>query len=440
MSDIPGGTTGGDTSGNPTIKFVIDTTDSKRAVIEMTAFGNSVKRSMAEADASVKLVSKSLTVMNNNARALITTQKTMQSQIAATTKAQSAAAAAALSAQNHQQRIALANLQQQHRMAMLMQRQQAGAGGRGGAGGAGGGWQAAWGTSGLLQGLGTLGKALGGGGGGGLLGGLVGLGAGGFVGGAIVGQITALVKNFVEAAASADALAASYARQNVAARGLAGSQEELNALLVVYDEATGGVLSKQKQLAGVTNLLSVGFADNSRELEQSAKAIRGISLARGRDPDAVQNDLILEMFTQRGQRLDQLGLQYDIVRVKTRELMEANASLTKQQAYQMAVLDHAAERYGHLADSAEGQATEVERLAAAYEDLGLAIANSVRGPVNLAAGAIADVIERVKQDIEELTRIKPENFSRTGDVRGGIWEGEKGSHSLAEAQAIKLGA
>ncbi len=542
---------------NPKIKFIIDTSDSKQAIIDMTQLGSSVKKSMADADASVKLVSKSLSVMiasfrtqleqakaitakaqadaktrilraettkgvdiaqaradakvlinnseqllvkleqhqrrltqtskaNNsirvsntitankqilqssmivhqqqmqaskasqaahtaNAKVAVATQKQIQAAITSSCKVQSAfiisnskaaqaASAANLSSQNHQQRIALATFQQQNRMALLQQRQAQRTARQGGGQG---GWGAAWGTSGLLQGLGTLGKAFAGGGASGLLGGLAGLGIGGFAGGAIVGQITALVKNFADAAAAADALVAAYDRQNIAARSLAGGQEELNALMLVYDEATGNVLSKQKQLEGVTRLLAVGFGDNAAEVEKSAKAIRGISLATGRDPDAVQNDLILEMFTQRGQRLDQLGLQYDVVRVKTREYMEANNSLTKQQAYQMAVLDHAADRYGHLADSAAGQATEVERLAAAYDDLGLAIANSVQQPIDFASEKIAEAVELITSKIEKMNRIRPEDFRRTGDVRGGIWEGQEGSHSLAEAQAIKLGA
>jgi len=382
-----------------------------------------------------------------NAKVAVAAQKQIQASINATAKIQvaiinsnrqaaAAAAAAALSSQNHQQRIAYATFQQQQRLALLQQRQAARTQRQQGGGG---GWGAAWGTSGLLQGLGTVGKALGGGGGSGLLGGLVSLGVGGFAGGAIVGQITAVVKNFTEAAAAADAVSAAYARQQVASRALAGSQAEVNALLEVYDEATGGVLSNQKQLEGVTKLLSVGFADTVREAEQAAKSIRGISLAVGRPQDAVENDLILEMFTQRGMRLDQLGLQYDVVRQKTNELMQANASLTKQQAYQQAVLDHAIERYGDLADSAAGQATEVERLAAAYQDLGLQLANQFKGPVNFAASKFTEALDLINSKLEHMNRITPKDVFRVGDVKGGLWEGDEGTHNLAEAQATKLG-
>jgi len=552
MSDLPGGS--GD---NPEIKFIIDTSDSKKAIIDMTALGQSVKASMKDADASIKLVSQSLSVMVANARSnleqlkaatakaqadsrtriiraetkkgvdvsvaraeakikidlseqalvkleqhqkrltqtnkantairvsntitankqilqssmivhqqqmqaskasqaahtanakvAVAAQKQIQAAVTATGKVQAAiissnskaaqaAAAANLSSQNHQQRIAMAAFQQQNRM-MLLQQRQAGRTAR--QGGGQGGWGAAWGTSGLLQGLGTVGKALGGGGGAGLLGGLVGLGAGSFAGGAIVGQITAVVKNLTDAAAAADTVTAAYSRQAVAARSLAGSQGEVNELLQVYSEATGGVLSKQQQLEGVTKLLSVGFADSAKEIEQAAKSIRGISLATGRPQDAVENDLILEMFTQRGQRLDQLGLQYDVVRKKTNELMAANSSLTKQQAYQNAVLDHAMERYGALADSAAGQATEVERLAAAYDNLGLAISESVGGPIDFLAKRFTIAAESATEFFDEINRKSPDQFTRMGDVEGGIWgKDDKNRHSLGQARSIQLG-
>jgi hypothetical protein len=558
MSDLPGGS--GD---NPEIKFIIDTSDSKRAIIDMTALGKSVKASMAEADASVRLVSKSLSVLTANARTqleaakaitaqaqaagkaqvlradtrrisatgvaatakadakviadqsaqatakvlghqnrltlnnrannairvannnqankiiyqsnntvhqqqmqaaksstaahtanakvAVATQKQIQAAITSTGKVQAAiissnskaaqaAAATAISLQNHQQRIAYATFQQQNRMAMAQQRQAARGGGGGAGGAGGGGWGAAWGTSGLLQGLGTLGKAVAGGGGAGLLGGLVGLGAGGFAGGAIVGQITALVKNFSDAAVAADTMTAAYSRQAVAARSLAGSQSQVNSLLVQYDEATGGILSKQKQLEGVTKLLSVGFADTSQEIEKAAKSIRGISLATGKPQDAVENDLILEMFSQRGMRLDQLGLQYDVVREKQEEMMKANSQLTKQQAYQNAVLDHAVERYGKLADSAAGQATAVEKLSADYEDLGLSIGQAFKVPIDHIAGMLNKDVKAIQSTVNEINRVTPNEIRRTGDVPGGVWEGQTGEHSLAEAQAIKLGA
>src|SRR4029434_2922829 len=119
-----------------------------------------------------------------------------------------------------------------------------------------------------------------------------------------------MVVQLINAAIAGDQLATSYARQQVAAESLAGSQAQLNQLLEIYDHVTGGTVDKVTELANVTQLLSVGFADSAEELAGFATAIRGISIATGRSADTITQNLILELFSQRGQRLDQLGLQY----------------------------------------------------------------------------------------------------------------------------------
>lgn len=200
----------------------------------------------------------------------------------------------------------------------------------------------------------------------------------------------------------AEDLATAYRRQSVAAVQLAGSQGKLNQLLSVYDEATGGALDKATQLANVTKLMAVGFADSSTELDQFARAIRGISIAMGKPQDFVAQNLILELFSQRGQRLDQIGLQYDAVRQRSEELQAADASLTKQMAYQQAVLEQAAQRYGGLADSAAGAATEVEKLRKAFTDLQLEMGQDNTSIVNAFAKTVNEQMQSVRETVQGL--------------------------------------
>lgn len=181
-------------------------------------------------------------------------------------------------------------------------------------------------------------------------------------------------KQLVDAAVAADQLATAYNRQMVAAQNLAGSQGQLNGLLDTYDKATGGILDKSEELSAVTKLMSVGFADSAQELDKFATAIRGISIAMGTSQDTVTQNLILELFSQRGQRLDQLGLQYDKVRQRADELRQADSSLTQQQAYQQAVLDQAIEKFGGLATSSAGAITGIEAVRKSWHNLILEVA------------------------------------------------------------------
>lgn len=191
------------------------------------------------------------------------------------------------------------------------------------------------------------------------------------------------------AVVASEALATAYDRQSVAAENLAGSQVRLNDFLRVYERATGGAVDQATALSNVTKLMSVGFADNAEELEKFATAIRGISIAMGVSQDTVTQNLILELFTQRGARLDQLGLQYDKVRARADELAAADKSLTTQMAYQQAVLEQANQRFGKLADSAAGAATGMEKAEKAWADLNLKIGQTAQGPLDVAGKAFA---------------------------------------------------
>lgn len=204
-------------------------------------------------------------------------------------------------------------------------------------------------------------------------------------------------RELVQFAVASDRLATSYARQSVAARNLAGSQSELNELLSVYDQATGGALDKASALQNVTKLMAVGFADSAQELDQFATAIRGISIAMGTTQEFATQNLILELFSQRGYRLDQLGLEYDIVRQRAEELQAADANLTKQMAYQQAVLEQAIERFGGLADSAEGAATGLEQLSKEWGNLMLSLGST--GAIDFVAQAMAEWLKDARRDI-----------------------------------------
>lgn len=219
---------------------------------------------------------------------------------------------------------------------------------------------------------------------------------GGLVGAATAGNpgIAAGVAVNMGARAAVDAsqVATAYNRQNVAALQLAGSQNRLNDLLAAYDQATGGAIDNATELANVTKLEAVGFADSVPELDKFATAIRGISIAMGQPQDMVTQNLVLELFSQRGQRLDQLGLNYEKVKQRVKELEAADGSLTAKQAYQNAVLEQAEQRYGKLAKSAEGAATGMEQAGKASADLQLEIGKVISPFVNLPASALADWI------------------------------------------------
>lgn len=189
------------------------------------------------------------------------------------------------------------------------------------------------------------------------------------------------------ATASAE-LATAYQRQVVAARSLAGSQEQVNKLLAAYEDATGGAVDKATSLAAVTRLQAIGFGDTAKEVEQFARAVRGISLAMGQSQDYVTSQLQLAIANQSELRLDQIGFGVAEVQKRIAELRSENSGLTKEMAYQNAILGLAEEKYGALSDSAEGQASEVEKLSKSWKDFGLQFGLVIKGPVDVFAKVI----------------------------------------------------
>lgn len=239
------------------------------------------------------------------------------------------------------------------------------------------------------------------------LGGPIGGLAGAVAGGSPALAAGLLVSEAARFAIDADKLATAYGRQRIAAENLAGSQAKLNVLLQAYGRATGGAVSEADALTAVTKLMAVGFADDAQEAEKFARAIRGIALAMGTSQDYVTQNLILELFSQRGMRLDQLGLQYDKVRERADQLAAADSNLTAQQAYQNAVLEQAEERFGRLADTLEGQATGAERATKAWQDLRLELAQELKPNVDQAGNDFADLlgwINRVREANQSLQR------------------------------------
>lgn len=214
------------------------------------------------------------------------------------------------------------------------------------------------------------------------------------------------VKQFAALAVEIDAVATAYKRQTVAAVSLAGSQGALNDLLEAYDQATGGAIDKATALSDVVRLQAVGFGDSAEELSRFATAARGISVAMGSSQDYVISQLQLAIANQSTMRLDQLGLGVSEVEARIKSLQAADKGLSKEMAYQNAILSIAEEKFGELAKSAVAGATGMEKLAKSWKELKLAVGEESSGAmdvIGISAAMFLDVqTQRLKEWSAEL--------------------------------------
>lgn len=281
-------------------------------------------------------------------------------------------------------------------------------------------------------GISGIGRRLLGGGGGGLLGGFV----GGLASGFGIGLGGMAVARGIEGIVAATQQATAYERQSIAAEKLAGSQGKLNQLLDAYTKASGGAVSKSTTLASVTRLLATGFAETVPEMEKFVRATRGASIALGKPQDEVTQETQLAISNTSVKRLDQIGLGIEEVQVRVEELRNANAGLNRELAFQQAVLGLLDEKYGDLAKSIEGQATGVEKLAKAWDDLILAMGGASKGAVGGLFAGLATLLTQMTKTLEKQEELgrRAAIQTQSGGIMGGGYGPFSNPVSLSESQ------
>lgn len=197
-------------------------------------------------------------------------------------------------------------------------------------------------------------------------------------------------REIIKFAVEADAVATSFRRQQVAALQLAGSQAQLNDLLRTYQTVTRGAVDDATALADVTNLITQGFADNTKELDTFLRGVRGAAAATGKSQEFIITRLQLELLNQTGQRLNELGLNMELVRARAKSLADANRGLSREQVYQNAVMDELLDKFGKLADSDVLDPTGVENLTKAWKQFRLEFGKQTGGTTGFLSDALAN--------------------------------------------------
>jgi hypothetical protein len=209
-------------------------------------------------------------------------------------------------------------------------------------------------------------------------------------------------REFVQFAVEADRVATAFNRQSIAALSLAGSQEKLNSLLSTYERVTGGAVSQAESLSAVTRLMAIGMADSTAELERFVTAARGISIAMGGTVGNITNELQLAISNQSIERLDQLGLSSGEVRARIAELQDTTAGLSREMAYQEAIIGLATEKFGELARAAGNGASGMEKLRTAWDNFQLTFGQEAGGGAG-GGGGLNIIFEQWASDIDRAS-------------------------------------
>jgi len=181
---------------------------------------------------------------------------------------------------------------------------------------------------------------------------------------------------FAGAAAAAGALTATFEMAKLGASvntvadrftALAGSEQEADKFLRQIRQATNGTIDSMTSMQAVSKFLSMGLADNA---DQAAK-LTSMAVALG-DQTMSAGDRIGDfsalLANQSIPRLDNFGISSAQVRTRIEELQAAMPGLSREAAFNNAVLEIGAQSMERLGDSVNSQQASIDRLTAIVTD------------------------------------------------------------------------
>jgi hypothetical protein len=127
--------------------------------------------------------------------------------------------------------------------------------------------------------------------------------------------------------------------------------------LLIYMHGTGSVAPGE---AMIVQLFNLGLAINANAMQKFTTVSRGTAQATGKDVGYIQEQFSLAMANQSLLRFDQLGLSITRHKEIMADLQKQYPGMTREIAFQNAMLQQATEKYYDLATAQEALATSSE--------------------------------------------------------------------------------
>ena len=211
-------------------------------------------------------------------------------------------------------------------------------------------------------------------------------------------QTVKLVAEFTKLGATADAVGKRFVA-------LAGGEEEAARFLRAIREETGYTIDKMTAMGAASKYMSLGLADSADE----AASLIGMAVRLGDQTQSTQqriDDFGALLANQSTPRLDNFGISSENVRGRIAELQAQFVGMSREAAFNQAVLEQGAAAMVRLGDSAENQASSLEEAAALWSDFKLAVGTATADgivPAVKGFNAIFNFIPKVNDALAENT-------------------------------------
>lgn len=192
-------------------------------------------------------------------------------------------------------------------------------------------------------------------------------------------------------------------RSAYALRVYAGSAEEAERWTVAIQTAMRGTVTEGEAAAQAYMLMKFGLADSAEAAGEFARMLSVVAAANpqlGGTENAL-SQIQLTLANMSFMRLDQLGLSVDQVKRRMEELQRAMPGLSREAAFQEAVIEGLKEQADKLGEGMANVTIEQDRLRARIrgfkEDIGREINQGFEGAAT-AANSLFVILEKLTQD------------------------------------------
>lgn len=133
--------------------------------------------------------------------------------------------------------------------------------------------------------------------------------------------------------------------------------------------ATRGMVSDADLMAATNKFLSMGIATTTDEAAKLSEIATQLGTAMGEDATASMENFALMMANQSIPRLDSFGISSGAVRTKITALMEATEGMTREQAFNIAVMEEAEIAMKKVGEQGDTAAASLNKIDAGWKNI-----------------------------------------------------------------------
>lgn len=165
------------------------------------------------------------------------------------------------------------------------------------------------------------------------------------------------------------------------------------AALVELKKATRGMVSETVLMQGTNKFLAMGLADTVEEAANMAEMATQLGLAMGEEAGPSMENFALMLANQSIPRLDSFAISSGEAREMINAMMEADKSLTREQAFTNVVLELGAAAMKKVGEQGDNAAAGALRWKASLADLKLHIGQKFLPVLEILQGSFQSIID-----------------------------------------------